>query len=63
MDGTEAVAMTVESLMTDVTSVFTSAIGMVGTVAETVVANPILYLPIVIGLCGIGVAFFNRLKQ
>lgn len=63
MDGTEAVAMTVESLMTDVTSVFTSAIGMVGKVAETVVANPILYLPIVIGLCGIGVAFFNRLKQ
>ena len=63
MDGTEAVAMTVESLMTDVTSVFTSAIGMVGTVAETVVANPILYLPIVIGLCGIGIAFFTRLKQ
>lgn len=55
--------MTVTSLMTDVTSVFTSAIGMVGTVAETVVANPILYLPIVIGLCGIGIAFFNRLKQ
>lgn len=56
-------AMTVASLMSDVQSVFTSAIGMVGTVAETVVGNPILYLPIVIGLCGIGVAFFNRLKQ
>ena len=55
--------MTVASLMSDVQSVFTSAIGMVGTVAETVVSNPILYLPIVIGLCGIGVAFFNRLKQ
>ena len=55
--------MTVASLMSDVQSVFTSAIGMVGTVAETVVGNPILYLPIVIGLCGIGVAFFNRLKQ
>lgn len=56
-------AMTVASLMSDVQSVFTSAIGMVGTVAETVTSNPILYLPIVIGLCGIGVAFFNRLKQ
>lgn len=55
--------MTVASLMTDVQSVFTSAINMVGTVAETVVSHPILYLPIVIGLCGIGVAFFNRLKQ
>lgn len=62
MEGTVA-QMTVESLMTDVTSVFTSAIAMVGEVAETVVSNPILYLPIVIGLCGIGVAFFNRLKQ
>lgn len=55
--------MTISSLMGDVTSVFTSAIGMVGTVAETVSSNPILYLPIIIGLCGIGVAFFNRLKQ
>ena len=55
--------MTVTSLMTDVTTVFQKAIEMVGTVAETVVSNPILYLPIVIGLCGIGVAFFNRLKQ
>ena len=55
--------MTVASLMSDVQAVFTSAIGMVSTVAETVTSNPILYLPIVIGLCGIGVAFFNRLKQ
>ena len=55
--------MTVSSLMTDVGSVFESAIGMVATVAQTVTSNPILYLPIIIGLCGIGVAFFNRLKQ
>ena len=59
----ETTAMTVSSLMADVATVFQKAIEMVGTVAETVVANPILYLPIVIGLCGIGVAFFNRLKQ
>ena len=56
-------AMTIGSLMTDITSVFTSAIGMVSTVAETVTSNPILYLPIVIGLCGLGIAFFNRMKQ
>lgn len=55
--------MTISSLMTDVGSVFQSAIGMVGDVADTVTSNPILYLPIIIGLCGIGVAFFNRLKQ
>ena len=55
--------MTISSLMADVTSVFESAIEMVGTVATTVISHPILYLPIIIGLCGIGVAFFNRLKQ
>lgn len=59
----ESATFTIETLMNDVASVFESAIGMVGTVAETVVSNPILYLPIIIGLCGIGVAFFNRLKQ
>lgn len=55
--------MTVSSLMTDAASVFEAAIEMVGTVATTVTSHPILYLPIIIGLCGIGVAFFNRLKQ
>ena len=55
--------MTIGSLMDDTTTVFGSAIGMVGTVVKTVVSNPILYLPIVIGLCGIGVGFFRRLKQ
>ena len=55
--------MSVSSLMDDIGGVFSGAIDMVGTVAETVVSNPILYLPIVIGLCGIGVAFFKRLKQ
>lgn len=59
----ESTTFTIETLMNDVASVFESAIDMVGTVAQTVVSNPILYLPIIIGLCGIGVAFFNRLKQ
>ena len=55
--------MTTSSLVNDTTTVFGSAIGMVGSVVSTVASNPILYLPIVIGLCGIGVAFFRRLKQ
>ena len=52
-----------KGLFSDVTSVFNSAMNMVGSIATTVISHPILYLPIVIGLCGIGVAFFNRLKQ
>ena len=49
--------------MSDVNTVFTKGMGMVGSVVETVVSYPILYLSIVIGLCGIGVALFNCLKQ
>jgi hypothetical protein len=55
--------MTTGSLMDDTTTVFGSAISMVGTVVKTVSSNPILYLPIAIGLCGIGVGLFRRLKQ
>ena len=54
---------TMTSLMTEVGTVFTKAIEMVGTVAETVTSTPILLLPVIIGLCGIGIGFFNRLKQ
>ena len=50
-------------VVNDTGNVFTAAIGMVGTVASTVASYPILFLPIVIGLCGIGVAFFRRIKQ
>lgn len=57
------VPMSTPSLMENVTSVAGSALGMVGDVAQTVSKNAILYLPIVIGLCGIGIALFRRLKQ
>lgn len=57
------VALNIPSLMENVTSVAGSALGMVGDVAQTVSKNAILYLPIVIGLCGIGIALFRRLKQ
>ena len=56
-------AFTFATLMENVSSVFEAGIGMVGTVAETVVTNPILLAPIVIGLAGIGIGFFNRLKH
>lgn len=56
-------SLTVATLMDDVGSVFTSGIAMVVKVVEAVTINPILYLPIVIGLCGIGIAFFKRMKQ
>ena len=44
-----------------VSSVFTSAIGMVGTVATTIGENPLLLVYAILPLCGIGVGFFKRL--
>lgn len=51
------------ALMTAVGSVFTTAIGWVGTVAETITAegNEILLLFAVLPLVGLGVGLFKRL--
>ena len=49
-------------LISAVSSVFTAAIGWVGTVASTIAAQPILLLCCVgIPLCGLGVGMFKRL--
>lgn len=45
-----------------ITSVFTSAIGWVGTVASTIAGQPILLLACVaVPMCGLGVGMFKRL--
>ena len=45
-----------------ITTVFTAAIGWVGTVASTIAAQPILLLCCVgVPLCGLGVGMFSRL--
>jgi hypothetical protein len=49
-------------LLTAITSVFTGAIGWVGTVATTITGNPLLLLGVVgVPLCGLGVGMFSRL--
>lgn len=58
----EAAAVTVSSLLTSIGSVFTAAIGWVGTVASTIAEQPILLISCVaIPLCGLGVGLFKRL--
>lgn len=59
-------ALCVVKHMTDIisaiTSVFTAAIGWVGTVASTIAGSPILLLACVgVPLCGLGVGLFKRL--
>jgi len=49
-------------IIASITSVFTAAIGWVGTVATTIAGSPILLLACVgVPLCGLGVGLFKRL--
>lgn len=48
-------------IISSVSSVFTAAIGWVGTVADTVTGEPILLLFATLSLVGIGVGLFKRL--
>ncbi|MCI5704537.1 MAG: hypothetical protein MR272_04880 [Pseudoflavonifractor sp.] len=49
-------------LLSAVTSVFTSAVGWVSTVATTITGTPVLLLfCVAVPLCGLGVGMFSRL--
>lgn len=50
-----------EAILTSVTTIFTSAIGWVGTVATTITSTPLLLIFCVIPLVGLGVGLFRRL--
>ena len=50
-----------EAILTSVTTIFTSAIGWVGTVATTITSTPLLLVFCVIPLVGLGVGLFRRL--
>lgn len=59
----EAAAMTMATLISTITEVFTAAVGWVGTVATTVASNPLFLIGVVIGFIGIGVGLFSRLLR
>lgn len=49
-------------LLSSVTTVFTSAVGWVSTVATTITGNDVLLLfCVAVPLCGLGVGMFKRL--
>lgn len=50
-----------ESILAPVSQVFSQAIGWVGTVADTIVGEPILLVFTVLPLVGLGVGLFKRL--
>lgn len=56
-----AATMTMATLIENITTIFTAAIGWVGTVAETVSGEPLLLMGVIIGFVGLGVGLFKRL--
>lgn len=54
---------TMSTITSAISSVFTAAIGMVSTVASTVMDTPILLFFAVLGVVGIGIGIFKRLLQ
>lgn len=53
--------VTIATLITDIGTVFTGAIGWVGDVATAITGNPLLLLGCIIGFVGLGVGLFRRL--
>lgn len=57
----EMEGITLSSILTDIGSMFTSAIGWVGNVATTVAGQPLLLVWFLLPLIGLGVGLFKRL--
>ncbi len=60
---TTAASLTMATVLSTITEVFTAAVGWVGTVAETVSGNPLLLIGVVIGFIGTGIGLFSRLLR
>lgn len=52
---------TLGTFLGDVGTVFTSLTGWIGKVAETIVSNPIYFVPIGIFIAGAAIGLFSRL--
>lgn len=53
--------MTMATVLSSITEVFTAAIGWVGTIAGTIASEPLLLIGVVITFVGVGIGLFSRL--
>ena len=60
---TEVVEMTMATVLSSITEVFTAAVGWVCTVAETVADEPLLLIGVVVSFVGLGIGLFSRLLR
>lgn len=54
---------TLSDLLTDITSIFTSFIGMVSTVVSTITGSPLLLFCVAVGFAGVAITMFARLVR
>lgn len=57
----EGATNTMTAMLATITQVFTSAVGWVGTVANTISDTPLLLVGCVLGFIGVGVGLFKRM--
>lgn len=60
---TPAAAMTMSTLLSTISEVFTAATGWMGEVAGIVASNPLFLIPIVFTFIGVGITLFSRLLR
>ena len=55
--------MTMATVISNISDVFTAAIGWVGTVASTIAGEPLLLFGFVLGFIGVGVGLFKKMAH
>ena len=59
MEGSAAITMT--SILSSITEIFTAGISWVATVSDTVAGNPLMLFGVLITFIGVGIGLFKRL--
>lgn len=54
-------AVTVASILTDVTSIVTSAVSWIGSFVGAITSNPLLLMFVIVAFVGLGVGLIRRL--
>lgn len=58
---TATTVMTMEQVISSISSVFTAAMGWASTVGNTISGTPLLLFGVVLGFIGIGIGLFKRM--
>ena len=57
----QTVTVTISTILTDVSSFVTSAVGWVGDYAEAITGNPLILAFVIVAFVGLGVGLIRRL--